>query len=169
MRKYMAYPFLYDDTEDLKCDFEILTDEVASTIGLLRGFVKDEDLQDELEKICEIVYHLNPTLRTFLSLDEKDLNWINEKYMIYKNEYKGLVKKFVLPQGCICAGYSHIIRSKCKSIVRMIYRYKKNGNEVPDLLFNFFNLLSGYFFALAIKFNYDENIQEKEFVSKNYC
>lgn len=50
----------------------------------------------------------------------------------------------------------------------MIYRHKENGNEVPNLLFNFFNLLSGYFFSLSIKFNHDEGICEKEFVSKNY-
>lgn len=97
MKKYIAYPFLYDDPMDLKCDFEILTDEVSSMIGLLRGFVKDESLKDELEKVCEIVYHLNPTLRTFLSLNEEDLNWINERYNFYKNECKDLVKKFVIP------------------------------------------------------------------------
>ena len=168
MRKYIAYPFLYDDPKDLKCDFEILTDEVSSMIGLLRGFVKDEALRDELEKVCEIVYHLNPTLRTFLSLNEEDLNWINERYMFYKNEYKDLVKKFVIPQGGVCACYAHVIRSKCKAVVRMIYRHKENGHEVPNLLFNFFNLLSGYFFSLAIKFNHDEGICEKEFISKNY-
>ena len=81
MRKYIAYPFLYDDPKDLRCDFEILT--------------------------------------------EWDLNWINEIYMFYKNEYKGLVKKFLIPQGWFCICYAHVIRSKCKSIVRIIYVYKK--------------------------------------------
>ena len=65
MKKYIAYPFLYDDPSDLKCDFEILTDELASMIGLLRAFVNQNYLGDELEKINELVYHLNPSLRTF--------------------------------------------------------------------------------------------------------
>lgn len=168
MRKYLAYPFLYDNSNDLRCDFEILTDELASMVGLLRAFVCDEDLRCELERICEIIYHLNASLRTFVSLGEEDLNWINDRYTTYRNENLGLVKKFVLPQGGVCACYSHVIRSKCKGIVRLIYRHKQNGNDVPNILFNFFNILSGYFFSLCIKFNKDEGIKEKDFISKNY-
>ena len=151
LKKYIAYPFLYDDPSDLKCDFEILTDELASMIGLLRAFVNQNYLRDELEKINELVYHLNPSLRIF-----------------YKSENENLVKRFVIPQGGICSGYCHVIRSKFKSVVRLLYRHKQNGNEFDNILFNFFNLLSGYFFALAIKFNKDEGIAEKEFISKNY-
>ena len=29
---YEAYPFLSDDSEDLRCDFELLTDELAMRI-----------------------------------------------------------------------------------------------------------------------------------------
>ena len=58
--------------------------------------------------------------------------------------------------------------TKFKYVVRLLYRHKQNGNEFDNILFNFFNLLSGYFFALAIKFNKDEGIAEKEFISKNY-
>ena len=84
MRKYIAYPFLYDDPNDLKCDFEILTDELASMIGLLRAFVNQNYLRDELEKINELVYHLNPSLRTFVSVTQDDLDWVYERYIFYK-------------------------------------------------------------------------------------
>ncbi len=168
MRKYLAYPFLYDDPEDLRCDFEILTDEVASLVGLFRSFVSDKDLKDELERVCEIIYHLNASLRTFVSLTEDDLMWINERYSTYKRENFGRLKRFVVPEGGTRACFAHVIRSKCKSIVRLIYRYKEKGNEVDSLLFNFFNLLSGYFFALAIECNKKDGINEKEFISKNY-
>ena len=50
----------------------------------------------------------------------------------------------------------------------MLYRYKEQGNEVDELLFDFANLLSGYFFILALKFNKDEEIKETEFISRNY-
>lgn len=168
MRKYIAYPFLYDDPNDLKCDFEILTDEFASMIGLLRAFVNQNYLRDELQKINELVYHLNPSLRTFVSVTQDDLDWVYERYIFYKNENENLVKRFVIPQGGICSGYCHVILSKFKYVVRLLYRHKQNGNEFDNILFNFFNLLSGYFFALAIKFNKDEGIAEKEFISKNY-
>lgn len=32
---YEAYPFLCDNSENLCCDFELLTDEIASHTGLL--------------------------------------------------------------------------------------------------------------------------------------
>ena len=168
MKKYIAYPFLYDAPSDLKCDFEILTDELASMIGLLRAFVNQNYLRDELEKINELVYHLNPSLRTFVSVTQDDLDWVYDRYIFYKSENENLVKRFVIPQGGICSGYCHVIRSKFKSVVRLLYRHKQNGNEFDNILFNFFNLLSGYFFFFVIKFNKDEGIAEKEFISKNY-
>ncbi|MDO7205237.1 hypothetical protein Q5M85_14955 [Paraclostridium bifermentans] len=45
MSKYLAYPFLYDKSDDLRCDYEIFTDEISSTIGLLRAFIVDENLK----------------------------------------------------------------------------------------------------------------------------
>lgn len=111
---------------------------------------------------------MNPSLRTFVSVTQDDLDWVYERYIFYKNENENLVKRFVIPQGGICSGYCHVILSKFKYVVRLLYRHKQNGNEFDNILFNFFNLLSGYFFALAIKFNKDEGIAEKEFISKNY-
>ncbi|KKY00961.1 MULTISPECIES: ATP:cob(I)alamin adenosyltransferase [Paraclostridium] len=168
MSKYLAYPFLYDKSDDLRCDYEIFTDEISSTIGLLRAFVQDENLKKELSKINELVYHMNASLRTFVSLTNDELKWLESRTVFYQDEIKGIFEKFVLPQGGVCGSYAHIIRTKCKALVRLLHRYKENGNDVDELLFDFANLLSGYFFVLAIKLNKDEGIQETEFISKNY-
>ncbi|WP_371025178.1 hypothetical protein LZ906_010480 [Paraclostridium ghonii] len=168
MSKYLAYPFLYDKAEDLKCDYEIFTDEISSTIGLLRSFLKDESLKIELSKINEIVYHMNASLRTFVSVTGDELKWVESRTLLYQEEIKGIIDKFVLPQGGVCGSYAHIIRTKFKALVRLLHRYKENGNEVDELLFDFANLLSGYFFTLAIKLNKDEGTQETEFISRNY-
>lgn len=168
MSKYLAYPFLYDKSEDLRCDYEIFTDEISSTIGLLRAFIKDNELKCELSKINEMVYHMNASLRTFVSLTEDELKWLENKTLTYQKEIKGRINKFVLPEGGVCGSYAHIIRTKCKSLVRLLYRYKEQGNEVDELLFDFANLLSGYFFILALKLNKDEGIEETEFISRNY-
>ena len=69
---YEAYPFLCDAGEDLRCDFELLTDEMASRTGLLRAQVKDEALKAELLWVCELIYHMNPTLRTRLTVTEEE-------------------------------------------------------------------------------------------------
>ncbi|MDU7905049.1 MAG: primosomal protein N', partial [Peptostreptococcaceae bacterium] len=75
MSKYLAYPFLYDDPSDLRCDFEIFTDEISSTIGLLRAFVDDKSLKYELSKINDVF----PSCRqSILKLEEKGLVCIEE-------------------------------------------------------------------------------------------
>ena len=39
---YEAYPFLSDSSEDLRCDFELLTDEISSKTGLLLAHMKNQ-------------------------------------------------------------------------------------------------------------------------------
>ena len=100
---YEAYPFLCDAGEDLRCDFELLTDEMTSRTGLLRSLVKDEELKAELLWVCEL-----------------------------------------------------------------IYRWVEKGHEVPDRLLDLANLLSGYFFYLALHLNEVEGVDEVPYVSRNY-
>ncbi len=69
---YEAYPFLSDAGDDLRCDFELFTDQMASRTGLLRAQVKDETLREELLWVCELIYHINPTLRTRLTVTEAE-------------------------------------------------------------------------------------------------
>lgn len=166
--KYEAYPFLSDSSEDLRCDFEIFTDEISSTIGLLGAKIEDEALKDELLKINELVYHINPSLRTFVSVTEEELMWLENCTNRIYSEVKGRCQKFVLNQGCESACLAHIIRTKFKALVRMLYRHSYSGNDVANILFDFANLLSGYFFNLALMLNEINNVDEVEFVSRNY-
>lgn len=168
MSKYLAYPFLYDKSLDLRCDFEILTDEISSIIGLLRSFITDDDMKDELSKINELMYHINPSIRTKTTVTQEELIWLEKRFLEIQEEVKDRFNKFILPQVCTEAGYCHVIRSKCKSLVRLLSRYQEQGNKVDDLLFDFTNLFSGYFFVLALKFNKDNGLEETEFISRNY-
>jgi len=168
MNKYLAYPFLYDESSDLRCDFEILTDEISSMIGLLRSMVEVEDLTEDLSKINEIMYHINPSLRTRVAVTEEELSWLAKKVTDIQEEVNDVFNKFVLPQGCTQASYCHVIRSKCKSLVRLLSRHKEQGNSVDDILFDFVNLYSGYFFVLALKLNKDQGLEETEFTSRVY-
>lgn len=56
---YEAYPFLCDSSENFCCDFELLTDEIASRTGLLRAQVKNEELAlklNAMEGMDEVDY-----------------------------------------------------------------------------------------------------------------
>ena len=168
MSKYLAYQFLYDNSDDLRCDYEILTDEISSMIGFLRSLIKEECLRDELTKINELMYHINASLRTKVSVTKEELLWVESKTNAYQEEIKDRINTFVIPQGSTQGSYAHIIRTKCKVLVRLLHRHKEQGNVVDDILFDFANLFSGYFFILALKLNKDNNTDEIEFISRNY-
>jgi cob(I)alamin adenosyltransferase len=163
---YEAYPFLADASDDLRCDFELLTDEMASLTGALRAVISDSELRDELEWVCELIYHLNPSLRTFVSITAKERDMLLDAVNRLKGETD--CKGFVLPMGCRSACDAHVLRVKAKMLVRLLYRYIYGGHTVSDIAIDTANLLSGYFFYLALKLNADSNTSEREFVSRNY-
>ena len=166
--KYGAYPFLSDAPEDYRCDFELLTDEIASLTGLLQSMVSDEQIREELGFVCGIIYHINPSLRTHISVTQDELMKLEGILRRIREELGDSVKGFVLPMGCQSAALSHVLRVKCKAVVRLLYKHNHQGHKVDDLLFDFTNLLSGYFFHVALKLNLLEGIKEITYTSRNY-
>ena len=165
---YEAYPFLCDDSENFCCDFELLTDEIASRIGLLRAQVENEDLREELLWLCELVYHINPALRSRLTVTKEEVDRLADAVERLRNQCGERCKRFVLTQGCEAACTAHILRVQCKNLVRLMYRHLQQGKQVPEMLFDLVNLLSGYFFYLSLKLNEMEGVEEIDFVSRNY-
>lgn len=165
---YEAYPFLSDDSEDLRCDFELFTDQMASCTGLLRAQVQDEALREELLWVCELIYHMNPTLRTRLTVTEAEKDRLFACANRLKQECGSRCRLFVLTQGCEAACTAHLLRVQGKTLVRLLYRYCQQGHEVEPLLLDLANLLSGYFFYLALKLNEIEGVDEIPYISRNY-
>ncbi len=163
-----AYPFLADEADDLRCDFEILTDKISSLTGLLKALCSETWLLDELDKVNALVYHLNPSLRTFTSITKEEFIWLLERTDAHKKEVSDHIRTFVLPQGSERACLAHVLRTECKTLVRLIYRYLYCDNHVDTLVIDFSNGLSNYFFVLAVRLNALDNIMEKPFVSRNY-
>lgn len=163
---YEAYPFLSDRSDDLRCDFELLTDEIASGIGLMRTQTADESLRAELLWLCELVYHINPSLRTRMTVTAEEADHLAAAVERLQTETSA--HGFVLPQGCEAACTAHLLRVKGKCLVRLLYRHMQQGHEVPSLLVDVCNLLSGYFFLLALKLNVLAGVDEIGYISRNY-
>lgn len=163
---YEAYPFLSDDANDLRCDFEILTDRISSMTGLLASLCPE--YREELIRIDELVYHANPTLRTFMSISREEIDWLNERVEALHEATKGLCNRFVLPAGTPRACVAHVLRTDGKKLVRMIYRHAQGGGKAEEALIDFANLVSGYFFLLALRLNDIDGFEEIPFVSRNY-
>ncbi|NTV89818.1 MAG: ATP--cob(I)alamin adenosyltransferase [Clostridiales bacterium] len=166
--KYEAYPFLADKPEDMRSDFEIMTDRICSRIGLLRAICSEERFRDELLKVGELVYHCNPTLRTRMTVTNEEIAWLAALAGKYREEMKERFDRFVLPQGSERACIAHILRSEGKELTRLLYRYAYSGKDVDNGLVDFCNLLSNYFFALSLKFNELDGVEEVPFISRNY-
>ena len=169
---YEAYPFLAGAPEDLRCDFELMTDGLSSLTGLLAAKVKaagmGKELEEELLWIDELIYHANPSLRTCFSLRPEEIQKLADRTRELMEEASGEVNRFVLPCGCETAALAHVLRVKGKELVRLLYRHVQQGHEAPEGLVDFVNLLSGYFFGLALKLNRTEGVAERDFVSRNY-
>lgn len=163
---YEAYPFLCDADDDLRCDFELLTDEMASSAGLLRSQIAEPDLADELLWVCELIYHMNPTLRTSFTVTADEIDRLAAA--VERLQAESDVHGFVLPCGCQNACTAHLLRVKAKCLVRLLYRYLHRGGSVPEGLLDLANLLSGYFFLLALKLNALNGVEEHGYHSRNY-
>lgn len=166
---YEAYPFLSDAPRDLRCDFELLTDEIASLTGLLCSKMNEKSaLREELLRIDTLVYHANPTLRTRMTVTKEEVEWLCDRTKALQEQAREDVRRFVLPSGCETACLAHVLRVKAKELVRLLHRYVWQGGEAPELLFDFCNLLSGYFFGVALLENRENGTGEIDFVSRNY-
>ena len=111
---YEAYPFLCDADEDLRCDFEILTDRMASCAGLLASLVPER--REEVLRVEEMIYHANPTLRTFFSVTGEETEWLKGRIEALKEETAGLCERFVLPAGTTRACVAHVLRADGKAL-----------------------------------------------------
>jgi len=171
MQKTETYKMCYarcescGDPADLRCEFGILIDELASTTGLLRACIPEDDLREELGFICALFYHISPSLRSGLTATEDDFTRLEQFFRKLEAERR-CSAPFVLPMGVEGAALSHILRVKCKAVLRLLYKHQGLGNSVEDLLFDFINLLSGCFFHLAFALNKRASVEEVPFVSR---
>ena len=158
-----SYPFLKETS--LKCDYEIMTDELSSLLGLCDASCKHIE---ELGKLVEITYHLNGSVRGKNAIEETDLDFIDRAHEKYHQILGEKTKTFVLPKGCIGACHLHLARVKAKEVARLLYKIDREENKVDQILFDFVNLLSNTLFLMAIFENQEEGIDEVKFVSKSY-
>ncbi len=156
-----AYSFLNELSS--KCDYEIQTDVLCSMIAESMHYVNHIDKND-LQRICEIVYHANGSIRAKMAITQQDYDFVSSLYDKYYVE----MKKFVLPQGTKGSTKLHVIRSECKKIVRIIVKIKQENVVVDEIIYNLFNLLSNTFFMMVLYENKHDNFEEIIFVSKSY-
>lgn len=165
---YEAYPFLREPTCDLRCDFELSTDELASLTGLLRSLIPENNsaLRFELLWVCEMIYHLNPALRAGFAITPDESEHLLSLARALEAQKKSV--GFVLPAGTAAACVAHLLRVRAKMLVRLMYAHFEQGHPVEAAALDFANLLCGYFHLLALHLNAAADVAEVPFVSRAY-
>ncbi len=131
-------------------------DELNSFIGLLRDQVSDETCVKELLRIQEILFVAESELATDPdSLPSKKLPFLSiedirkiEAEIDRMNAVLPELKHFVLPGGNPVASTAHICRTVCRRAERIVLQLSTQ-HPVDELILQFLNRLSDYFFVLA--------------------
>lgn len=164
----ICYPFIYESS--YLCDFEVITDELCGHVGAILATLPThlEQLNQDLQHLQPLVFHLNGSVRGRLAIEEEDLNWVKNRLHHYREQVQERLADFVLPRGEAPVIQLHQARSCCKKAIRALVRVDQEGIEVPMLLPRLCNLLCNLFFILTLVINKDRGLSETPFISKSY-
>lgn len=163
----VCYPFIRESS--CLCDFEILTDELCSEIGNILSDLPagHDDILTDLQRLQPLIWHYNGSIRGRMAVKRSDIEWLRSRLECYR-AITGPVKEFVLPGGPAPVASINRARSITKKTIRALVRVEREDKEVPEILFQFGNLLCNYLFALICVINSRSGFQEIPFRSKSY-
>lgn len=168
-RQYLCYTFIREAKSTV--DFEIKADALAVQIGYAASLTKEiVTVHEDLLYLLEMVYHLNGSVRGKLAIHDEDLRRLDDMYDFYMAKIKDVKEKaglFVLPQGSTAACVIHGCRNHALQTVRALHKISLE-KDVPEILFNYANLLGNLFFAMAMYVNKELKVEEIPYVSKSY-
>jgi ATP:cob(I)alamin adenosyltransferase len=167
-RDEMSYPFMYEHS--YLCDFEILTDELCTVVGLAGSACqeRDADLQQALFELQPFMFNLNGSIRGRNAITEKEVNDLKEMLSVWRKKLPEPTAMFVLPRGTGVVVNLHYARSLSKKVTRMLVRIDQEGKDVPSALPPYTNVLTNLFFAMTQVVNFRDGVTEPEYVSVNY-
>lgn len=165
----VCYPFMYE--KSLKCDFEILTDELCRQVGGILAAMPEEfpEVVAELEALQPLIYHLNGSIRGKCALTDQHLAWLRGCYVAHRDASAECIAGFVLPRGASPVPQLNSASSAAKRAIRLMVRmYDEENIEIPDVLHRFCNVLCNYLFTLTVVINKARGEKEIPFISESY-
>lgn len=150
-------------------------DELNSHIGVLIAACSDEADKAFLTDVQATLFVVGGYLATDTSQrDVRPGNIVTAKMVqAVEAEIDRLqatlppLKLFILPGGCMAAGFAHVCRTVCRRAEREILRLAATGAEVDETVLAYVNRLSDYFFVLARKLNVDAGCPDVVWRRKN--
>ncbi|MDR2165510.1 MAG: hypothetical protein LBO79_07815 [Zoogloeaceae bacterium] len=169
-RAELCYSYIYDPS--WLTDYEVLTDELATHIGMACSLLPSgeslADIAADLECLQPLAFHANGSIRGKMAIEEADLAWIHERYARYREEAGERLGNFVLPRGVEPVPQLHLARSIAKKAIRALVRVEAEGRAIPVELPRFLNLVCNFCFVLTVVINLRRGVREPVFISKSY-
>lgn len=151
---------------NLRIDAYGTIDELNAHIGLLRDHNINESAKEDLLKIQNTLFIVGSILACEVDPDsfhlpkvqKQDVTWLEQRIDKYEEKLPEL-KNFILPGGHKAVSQCHIVRCVSRRAERFIVLL--NEEEVVDqLIIQYLNRLSDYFFMLARKIGFDLEVDE---------
>lgn len=146
-------------------------DELNSCIAMIRSFVIDPVVADELVEIQSRLFDVGGNLATDSSdavvkvcIFEEDIASLERAIDRMEAEVPPM-KHFVLPGGNQLISFCHLARTVCRRAERRILDLE-NQADVDELLLKYVNRLSDYLFMLSRKFAHDCGIEETKWEAR---
>ncbi len=141
-------------------------DELNSFIGVLRDQDMDAHYRQVLLDIQDRVFTAESLLacdegcqpETLPTIYQEDIDML-EKEIDSMNEELPPLGNFILPGGHPAVSYAHVCRCVCRRAERIITSLAEQS-KVDELVIQYFNRLSDYFFVLARKLAKDHGMTD---------
>ena len=141
------------------------TDELNSFIGFLSAYDIHKDHKKNLLLIQNKLYHIGSLLAVrgeftinIPGIGTNDVLKIEKEIDILNKQLPPL-KIFIIPGGDKIVAQCHICRSICRRTEREVVKLS-NSEHVDEIIINYLNRLSDYFFVLARKLAKENNTKE---------
>lgn len=154
----------------LKIEAYGTVDELNSFVGLLMDQEMEQGYRDVLERIQSQLFVAESLLATdegsekypLPVLQPNDITML-ENEIDEMNKHLPSLSHFILPGGNQSVSLAHVCRTICRRAERVIVGLA-NETQVDDVIIQYFNRLSDYFFVLARKLGYDAGLTDRLWV-----
>jgi cob(I)alamin adenosyltransferase len=142
------------ETESLGSEISLINDTIASLIGVFLSVSSQLGFSfiDDIKKCQSYHMHMLSAVQNDRLVEQEDLDWIIDKYTDMRISCP-VIGGYLYPNGHITATIMHVIRTKTRELIRLVYHLERNENRKMPLMIEFTNMLSNYYFYVAIKCN----------------
>lgn len=135
---------------NLRFDAMGSVDLLNSHIGLLRGYLTDQSLDNALSEVQHLLFNIGGELSMpdYQGISAVEVCHLEQQIDAWNADLPYL-KDFILPAGSLAAAQAHIARCHCRDAERVLIKLRQQDDNVSSITLQFINRLSDWLFVLA--------------------